>query len=253
MKERKENQWTSTELQDLCRYILTRSSPVFGAEEIEASFYPYIGLTHTIRRKANKWTVRISDHCRSAPRTVLEAIIMILASKVLGRKPQRQALSIYAAFRADPRIAGAVRARKLLRGRKIMGAHEGKYYSLREIYNELNARYFGNKVEIRTIGWGMRPGRIRLAHYDPVHRTIAVSPLLDSPGIPKYVLSYIVYHEMLHALFEHPSSRGFNRHHPREFRRAESRYADYHKARSFLKEFWRKSAGFSYGIKTRHG
>jgi len=64
-------------LQDLCRSKLKAAFPVFQKGNIEAFFYPYIGLRHTIRRKEKTWVVRISDHCRNAPRPVLEAILMI--------------------------------------------------------------------------------------------------------------------------------------------------------------------------------
>ncbi len=216
---------------------------MFRDMEIVASFYPYIGLTHTIRRKKNKWLVRISDHCRNAPPSVLEAIVTILACKVLRKQPSRQAVEAYEMFREHPHTADIVRARRLLRGRKAIGGYEGKHHSLREIYREINGRYFHNQVEIRAIGWGMRPSRSRLGHYDPVHHTITLSPVLDSPAIPRYVTCYIVYHEMLHAVFEGASAAGPKRLHPPEFRRAERAYPDYARAKRFLSEFCRQRRG----------
>jgi hypothetical protein len=228
------------ELQWLCRTILQNAVPAFRDMNMDASFYSYIGLTHTIRRKGTTWVVRISDHCRHAPRHVLEAIVNILASKVMRRKPNRKYLQVYELFRKTPWVAEAVRSRRLQKGWKHLAGEKGKYYSLREIYQELNRDYFNNQIEIRRIGWGLRKSKERLGHYDPVHHSITLSPLLDTPRVPKYVVRYIVYHEMLHAIFEDNPSSGYRRHHPAEFRRAEKSYPDYASAKKFLREHARR-------------
>ncbi len=228
---------SSVELQWICRTTLQAAFPSFQNKEIEVSFYPYIGLTHTIRRKGTKWVLRISDHCRRAPRMVLEAIILMLAHKIMRRRPPRKMLQVYQCFCRDPWVEEAVRKRRLQRGRKQILCKDGKYHSLGDIYQELNHRYFNNQISILKLGWGLRRSRNRVGHYDPVHHTITISPILDSLRVPRYVVAYILYHEMLHTLFAEPSPRGINRHHAAEFRRAEMAYPDYAKAKKFLKKF----------------
>lgn len=226
-----------SELQWLCRSILQVAFPAFRNLEVDACFYPYIGLTHTIRRKGSTWVVRISDHCRHAPRPVLEAIVMILAAKVMRRRPRQKYLQLYELFRNDPWIVEAVRERRLRRGRKHIAGEAGKHHSLLEIYQELNGCYFNNQIEIHRIGWGLRKSRERLGHYDPVHHTITLSPVLDEPGVPRFVVRFIVYHEMLHAVFEGTSSGRLKRYHTSEFRRAEKAYPDFAGAKKFLREY----------------
>ncbi len=225
------------ELQWLCRSILQEASPAFRGVEICACFYPYIGLTHTIRRKGTMWVVRISDHCRHAPVPILEAIIRILACKVMRRRPRQHYLQAYDSYRNDQWIEQAVRERRLRKGRKQIANESGKHHSLQEIYLELNHQYFNDQIEIRRIGWGLRRSRGRLGHYDPVHNTITLSPALDEAGIPRFVVRYIVYHEMLHAIFENTSSGRFKRHHTSEFRRAEKAYPDFAVAQDFIREY----------------
>jgi len=245
-----------SELQWLCRSILQETFPEFRNAKIDAGFYPYIGLSHTIRRKGSAWILRISDHCRHAPSSVLEAIVMILACKVLRRRPRAKYLQAYEVFRKDPWIVQAVRERRLRKGRKHISCPTGKHHSLREIYQELNEAYFNNQIDIRKIGWGLRRSRGRLGHYDPVHHTITLSPTLDEPGVPRFVVRYIVYHEMLHAVFESTPSGRFTRHHTSEFRRAEAAYPDFETAKRFLTEYSAGSCqkdqrlrGGKYGIK----
>lgn len=227
---------SDSELQWLCRSVLKAAFPIFKNAEIEAGFYPYIGLTHTIRRKGSRWIVRISDHCRNAPRTVIEAIVMILGSKIVRRKPPRKFLENYESFRNDLSIAESVKARRRQKGRKNISAVAGKHYVPAELFRDINARFFNNQLEVQKIGWGQRKGWARLGHYDPIHHTITLSPVLDSPKVPEYVVRYIVYHEMLHVVFEDMPVRGFRKHHPAEFRRAERGYPDYARASKFLRE-----------------
>ena len=79
-----------------------------------------------------------------------------------------------------------------------------------------------------------------MGHYDPAHHTITLSPVLDAPRVPEFVVRYIVYHEMLHALFESDFARRRKRHHSAEFRRAEKSFPDFAKAKKFLGEYCSK-------------
>jgi len=235
-----QGEWDPEQLQRFCRSVLQSAFPTFRDTNIEVHFYPYVGLTHTLRRKNSGWLLRISDHCRKAPSKVLESVVLILGHKVMHRKPPRKAVDTYNRFRMDPETEAEVRSRRLQRGRKQFSNKAGKHHSLRKIYSELNELYFNGQIEINRIGWGLRKGLDRLGHYDPVHHTITLSPALDSPAVPDFVVRYIVYHEMLHALFGDKPVKGFRKHHPREFRHTECAYPDYKRAKKFLETFSRR-------------
>lgn len=221
-----------------CGRILAGCIPALGPGRVRARFYPYIGLTHTIRRsRRGDWEIRISDHCRLAPPAVLEAVVTILAAKIVRRKPSRRALEAYEGFRTQASVVESVRLRRLERGKKRFAPHAGSHHPLPDVYAEVNRRYFNSQVQVARIGWGLRRSRTRLGHYDPVHHTVTLSPVLDCPEVPRFVLEFIVYHEMLHAVFEGGGSAG---HHPPEFRRAERAHPDYGSARGFLREFCRR-------------
>jgi hypothetical protein len=226
------------ELQWICREVLGRFHPCFRDVPIHAAFFPYLGLTHTIRRRGPGWSLRLSDHCRWAPREVLEAIVVILAAKVLRRRPPARMTDLYNRFRETPSMESAVRARRRKSGRKRLGRPEGKHHSLGEILDGVNARFFDGRVEISRIGWSARRSWGRLGHFDPIHRTITISPVLDSERVPGPVIAFLVYHEMLHALFEEDAP-GRRRHHPPEFQRTERAHPDYALARKFLARYCR--------------
>lgn len=229
----------SGELQEICRSALTALSPHFHRDRISAAFYPYLGLTHTIRRRGATWVIRISDHCVGAPGTVLESIAVLLACKVLRRKPPAGASRTYAHYRQRPDVERSVHARRLRRGRKQIREPRGRYHALDEVYSDLNRQYFHGQVDVRKLGWGPRRSWSRMGHYDPVHHTITISPVLDSPDVPVSVVSYILYHEMLHTLFNGDTACGRRRHHPPEFRRAENAFPFSAEARQFLDRFCR--------------
>jgi hypothetical protein len=227
-------------LRYICQAVLRNFSPIFQNASITACFYPYIGLTHTIRRKGTEWTIRISDHCRNAPRSVLESIVTILACKIVHKKPRLKYRNAYEFFRKSPSVVEAVRGRRLSKGRKHIDGNEGRYHSLRKICLEMNSRYFNNQIDIVRIGWGFRRSWNRLGHYDPVHHTVTLSPVLDSPNVPDFVVRYVVYHEMLHSIFEDSSDGRAHKHHHREFRQAEKAYPDFLEAKKFLAKYCRR-------------
>ena len=231
---------TAPELQRICQAVLGNYSPEFLGAAIDARFYPYIGLTHTIRRGKSGWVVRVSDHCRRAPQTVLEAIFTILACKSLRRRVSKRARQIYDEWRRGTAVSDAVNARRTARGSKRFAVHEGRCHPLTEIFHDVNRRYFNDQIEIRKIGWGIRRSWGRLGHYDPAHQTITISPVLDSPDVPRFVVDFIVYHEMLHTVFEGAEDYGFHRHHPPVFRRTERSHPDYEAVKKFIKKFCSK-------------
>lgn len=206
---------------------------------MSASFYPYVGLTHTIRRQEGGWRIRVSDHCRDAPREVLEAISILLAARVLRRSEPRRFRRIYESYRRDPGVRERVRLGRLARGRKRIDSSDGRHHSLAEIYRDLNERYFNGQVQVRRLGWGTKPGWNRVGHFDPVHETITISPALDSPSVPRSVVQYLVYHEMLHAVFTAHPPPGARGHHPPAFREADRAFPGHASATKFLREFSR--------------
>jgi predicted metal-dependent hydrolase len=237
----------AAELDGICRSVLRATSPLFSDAAIAGAFYPYIGLSHTIRRRGSDWTLRISDHCRNAPRQVLEAIVTMLACKIVRRRPPLAMIEVYNRFRDNPLVEAAVQARRRNRGRKQIRSADGHHHSLVEIYHHLNATHFNCQIEIRQIGWGVRRSWSRMGHYDPAHHTITISPVLDSSLVPREIVAYIVYHEMLHALFNDTSAAGRRRHHPPEYRRVEESYPGYREAKEFLARFCRHRGKIGQG------
>src|SRR5262247_1985349 len=74
---------------------------------IEVKFYPYAGLHHTIRVRAGRVYVRISDLLRAAPPEVIRAISFLLVARLLSRKAPLEHEQVYRSFSFTPEVLRA--------------------------------------------------------------------------------------------------------------------------------------------------
>ena len=114
----------------------------------------------------------------------------------------------------------------------------GEHYDLREIYDELNARYFENKIEA-AITWGARTGRarrrnsIKMGSYSVEDRLIRIHRSLDRSFVPRFFVAWIVFHEMLHQVHDIRVKNGRREFHSKEFLADEAQFEQYEQARSW--------------------
>src|ERR1041385_1437841 len=121
--------------------------------------------------------------------------------------------------------------------RQLNLRHEGKYFDLRALFDQLNKRYFRSRLHNYEVSWGRRRKHRPKDHFvfgtiQEEDRTIRINPLLDQPFVPLWFLKYILYHEMLHSVVpEEKLPGGRRRVHTVEFNRREQRYHGYKRAR----------------------
>ncbi len=114
----------------------------------------------------------------------------------------------------------------------------GEHYDLRQIYDELNALYFENKIDA-SITWGARTGRVRrrnsikMGSYSVEDRLIRIHRSLDRAFVPRFFVAWIVFHEMLHQVHDIRVKNGRREFHSKEFLADEAQYADYEQARAW--------------------
>ena len=103
----------------------------------------------------------------------------------------------------------------------------GRVHDLAVIRDRVNHEFFQGRLTCR-IGWGVRGRRrrrartrsIRYGSYVKSQNLVRINPLLDDPRVPIDFVTYIVFHEMLHAVV--PSESGVRRrHHHVVYRRLE--------------------------------
>jgi len=116
----------------------------------------------------------------------------------------------------------------------------GVHHDLREHLAEQNRLWFDGAFKGR-IGWsrmnrGQVRKRIRLGSWSEQHRLIRIHPALDSSDVPSYVLAFVVFHEMLHAMIgvEHRGSR--RNVHGKKFRALEVSHPDHDRAEEWIEK-----------------
>ena len=202
---------------------------------IHTRFYPFVSINNTIRLRRGQLYIRLSDLLESAPEPVLHAISHILLAKLYRHPIDRRLSARYRRYVASHDISAKARLVRQMRGRKRIHSAHGRHYHLEEIFEDLNRRFFHGLLGRPQLTWSRDHARNRLGHYDPAHNAIVISRIFDHPRVPRYVVEYIVFHEMLHL--KHPVKLHGSRRcvHSREFLNEETQFPELERAQTFLK------------------
>ncbi|MBN2712707.1 MAG: M48 family metallopeptidase [Planctomycetes bacterium] len=120
---------------------------------------------------------------------------------------------------------------------------DGRYHNLSEIRQYLSSTFLDNR-STATITWGRQVSKkrarsVRLGWYDPMRNMIGMSRRLDRQDIPRYMVEYVMFHEMLHEVLgigERPD--GKRDIHSNTFRLMEQTYPHYERAKIFERKKW---------------
>jgi hypothetical protein len=204
--------------------------------ELQVRFHPYADVNNVIRLRGGRLEVGLSDLLEAAPPTVVEAIAFILLSKLFRKPVPRRYQTRYRQFLNRRHIRDRIHAIRRVRGRKWIGDPAGENFDLEEVFDRLNEKYFGNLLGRPRLSWSRTVSRTLLGHWDAAHNAIIVSKVFDRPATPRYLLEYILYHEMLHLKYPVDHRRARRRVHSAEFRAEERRFAYYAQAKRLLDE-----------------
>jgi predicted metal-dependent hydrolase len=203
--------------------------------ELKIEFFAFANVNNTVRLRNGRLLVRLSDLLEGAPEGVLRAIAHILLAKMYRQPIDRGQAARYRRYVGSHEIVRKAHLVRQMRGRKRLHSARGHFYDLDAIFEELNTRFFHGLMARPRMSWSQSKTRRMLGHYDPAHNAIIISRIFDHPAVPRYVVEYIVYHEMLHL--KHPVKlRGSRRCvHSEDFQAEERRFPRAAEANAFLK------------------
>jgi predicted metal-dependent hydrolase len=222
-------------LQEILPRIYRELRPCAPIPPFRAEFYPFANVNSTIRLREGVLHIRISDLLEGAPESVIEAIAHILLAKIYKKPIESVHATRYRRYVSSHDVSAKAHLVRQVRGRKRIESAKGKAYDLDEIFDDLNRRFFHGLMGRPQLTWSRGHARNSLGHYDPAHNAIVVSRIFDSVRVPRLVVEYILYHEMLHL--KHPVKlRGSRRciHGP-EFQAEERQFPHLNEAKQFLK------------------
>ena len=200
----------------------------------EVTFFPFSNINNTIRLRSSKVLVRISDLLEGAPEPILRAIAHILLAKLYRKEIDPFRAASYRKHIGSRRIAAQTHIVRQARGRKRLSSSKGQNFDLEQIFEQLNTAYFYGLLGRPQLSWSAMHSRTNLGHFDPAHNAIIVSKILDRPGIPRYAVEYLLYHEMLHLKYPVKLKGSRRCVHPAAFQEEERRFAHFEQAKKFL-------------------
>jgi hypothetical protein len=170
----------------------------------------------SFRRSGRRLTVRLHHMFLSAGDMEVGAVARFVSTKDVEARERIERYILRYSHLIGVKLPRSVRPAK------------GKVYDLEQIFRSLNRRFFQNRVHARIL-WGLRAKRerkrtIRLGYYCDTEKKIVINPALDRRAVPRYVLEWIVFHEMLHQVVGFELINGVLVAHTPEFRRREQRF-----------------------------
>jgi hypothetical protein len=218
----------------LFQRVFTRLGCGGRPPRFHVEFYPYTSLVLTIRRREDQIFVRFSDLLRRAPLPVLEGAAALLLGRIFRRKPPAALVASYLEYARSHRTRDRIHRMRRGRVRRASAGPAGAHFDLSRMFDDLNRLYFGGQLERPHISWSARNWRRQFGFYDPGPNQIVLNRRMDRPNVPRYVVEYVLFHEMLHV--KHPTRRSGCSlvSHSREFREEEKRYPDFARARRLL-------------------
>jgi hypothetical protein len=181
-----------------------------------------VSMISVVFKRKGHASIRLHEQFLTAPIHIHEALALYL------RTEQRDAWQVVSDYAR--RIIVPEKMQKSPRG--MRRRTKGDVYDLKELANAVNARFFNGCLHYH-VRWGAsrprtrkrtRSRSIRYGSWSPGTRTVTIHPLLDDERVPRAFISYILYHEMLHAVVPAEASSGRRVDHHALFRKYEDKY-----------------------------
>ncbi len=218
--------------QQLARRIRAHLSPCILSIKLTDNRYTMISVRRDRQGQQPHFKVRLHAMFAMADPSITRALARYIAHN------DREASSVLGEYIEANQHSVRARGRRIPSPRLVM---HGKVHNLKEIYDDLNQRYFAGGIDAR-ITWGPRMGKprrrnsIKMGSYSVEDRLIRIHRSLDRAFVPRFFVEWIVFHEMLHQVHEIKVVNGRRQFHTKAFLRDEAKFEHYAKARQWEQE-----------------
>jgi len=184
----------------------------------------YIGNLYSYRGSQEGYRYCVSENFLGAEDEVLQAILECIHRR--RSDPAHRIVNEYQETDAFCSIAADLEA---LVGRSE-GRGSGRAYDLNEIFDAVNRDHFSGEMPRPRVRWSARPTFRKFGHYCFSTDEVMLSATLDSPNVERFVVEYVMFHELLHKKYGEDTSGGRRVYHSRGFRAEERRFPRYKEA-----------------------
>jgi hypothetical protein len=175
-----------------------------------------------------------------SPQDVLEALAWYLLCKAYAKKCPEGMARRYLDHARSRNLWVPKRKTYMSRARNLSFRPVGAHRDLCEVFEYVNGCYFAGSVRRPDLAWTKESPSTRLGFYFEPLDLLAVNRVLDSERVPRYVLEFVIYHELLHGVLEPGGSFARRLHHTKEFRDRERQFAMYSESEEWLRKLARK-------------
>ncbi len=211
-----------------------------SAGRVSAEYHPYAELKHTWRRRQNAVSFRISDYMDPAPEEVTEALAWYLLCRAFGKPCPEGMAETYLVYARSRDMWGPKKTVYVGRARCLAFRPVGSARDLGSVFDYVNTCYFSSSIRRPDLAWAKESPSVRLGFYFEPLDILAANRVLDSEKVPRYVLEFVVYHELLHGVLGAKGTPTHRVHHTREFRDLERRFSMYEDAEAWLSKLARR-------------
>lgn len=221
--------------------------------ETKAKFGKYASLKSVAFTKGKTITFKASDAFKSASHEVLLGLALHLLAKLFRKSvpPEfEKYVQEYKLFTASEAVHKLDNSLRVLRERPKKLEPVGETYDLNQVIGKVAAEYWNvlDGIELPRATWTSAPWFRTLGLYDDAFNTIYVSKALDDNNVPRFVLEYVVFHELLHAKHRPKYARGRSLRrtvHTREFKAEEEKFAFFRQANEWIDRKFAKTQSFT--------
>ncbi len=113
---------------------------------------------------------------------------------------------------------------------------QGQYFNLEQVYHRVSEKYFNGSLEKPNLTWNKQLTRRKLGHYSADTDTVMISIALDKPDTPRFLIDYVMYHELLHKKIGFVQRSNKRYAHTTEFHAQEKKFVQYQAVKEYLKQ-----------------
>lgn len=220
--------------------VFRQAGKQLSAGRVSAEYHPYSELKHTWRRRQSTVSFRISDYMDSAPAEVTEALAWYLLCKAFGKKCPDGIAERYLDYARSRTLWEPKKKIYMNRARNLSFRSVGTARDLGTVFDYVNSCYFEGSIRRPDLAWAKESPSVRLGFYFEPLDILAANRVLDSEKVPRYVLEFVVYHELLHGVLDAKGTPTRRVHHTKEFRERERLFSMYDEAEAWLSKLARQ-------------
>jgi len=211
-----------------------------SAGRVSAEYHPYNELKHTWRQRQSTISFRISDYMDTAPEAVTEALAWYLLCRAYKKRCPDGMAERYLEYARSRTLWEPKKKTYMTRARNLSFRPVGSARDLGTVFDYVNSCYFEGSIRRPDLAWAKEAPSVRLGFYFEPLDILAANRVLDSEKVPRYVLEFVVYHELLHGVLDAKGTPTHRVHHTKEFRDAERRFSMYDEAEAWLTKLARQ-------------